>query len=573
MNESVTFYLVSLPFFCISNGLSSLFPEDTNMDSLPGSEHSCHMSHTSSPAGSVDNLSAAPPTRHLDFPPHHGASSQPGNPSDVNLNRDSPAHADKHYAMHLHHHPSHDARRPDNRLVVNMDTEAAAAAQRASQGGQSSAPSCRKGPGSADPLANPIERFPKDQPLPSAFRLQQAYDNQGVSQAEKKRISRLSQCCPVEELARQKEGGGGVEILPQTDPAKLAKLQQFDRMNLGGGIEEKEPNTLRSDPKKLAQLKQFDAQAHLPTQENVSGSPDEAAFCEGSSLACDPRKLAQLRQFDEGNMKASNIVEQSQREEVDALASDPRKLAALTLFDAAQNERSVGTNPSARHGEESAAGQNKVTNNEFENTSLVSQTDYVVVTSQREALEACNSLLHQQGQVAAQQLNLSQSSVNDSEARADSFPETYPQDFSADGSPVPGHHQDSACTPTAGTLAPKEKLLLRQKEFFEMYSRLAETVDDPDDEDEDFAGEEEGSDDNVAAEENCNEGEGHGGTGPSAVDRGCSLPVQEQIAAPAVSAHCHPVPSEQDESMLNYFKQREQHYEKTFKKPAQAFQC
>ena len=523
------------------------------MDSLPGSEHSCHLSFTSSAGGSVDNLSAAPP-HHLPHPTRHGTIVQSSSTSDLNLNTDS----------------SRDLSRPD---------------KHASHGSPSSS-RCLKGPGKPNPVDNPIKYLPKDQPLPPAFYLQQAYDNQSLNQAERRRISRLSPQCyqTMEERAQQEEGAGEVEVLPQTDPVKLAQLEQFDRMNLGGSAHEKESNSLQSDPKKLAQLKQFDDQAHIPAQQNIAGDEDEAG-CEGSSLACDPRKLAQLRQFDEDNIKASNIVQQSQREEAEALASDPCKLAALTQFDTAKNERSVVMSPSPRdeamHTGE-LASESKVTNNDLEDTSLVSQMDYLV-TSQREALEACNSMIQQQEHVP-QQLNVFQSSLAESETCADSCPETHrpePSAFTADG-PAP-KQQDSSASPQESP-APTEKLLLRQKNFFDLYNRLAENVDDNEDcddedlDDEDFAGEERETDDvEEQAEQNCSNAVvfGWAGVGPSSATSQDTLPVQKQVAAQAASGlcHCPTTPAEQDESMLNYFKQREQHCEKTFKKPPQASQC
>ena len=388
----------------------------------------------------------------------------------------------------------------------------------------------------------------------------------------------------MEERAQQEGGAGEAEVLPQTDPVKLAQLEQFDRMNLGGSAHEKESNSLQSDPKKLAQLKQFDDQAHLPAQQNIVGDEDEAG-CEGGSLACDPRKLAQLRQFDEDNIKASNIVQQSQREEAKALASDPRKLAALTQFDTAKSERSVVMSPSPRdeamHAGE-LASESKVTNNDLEDTSLVSQMDYLV-TSQREALEACNSMIQQQEHVP-QQLNVFQSSLAESETCANSCPETHrpePSAFTAD-SPAP-KQQDSNASPQ-GSPAPTEKLLLRQKNFFDLYNRLAENVDDDEDsddedlEDEDFAGEERETDDvEEQAEQNCSNAVVFrwAGVGPSSSTSQDTLPVKKQVAARAASGlcHCPTPPAEQDESMPNYFKQREQHCEKTFKKPAQTSQC
>ena len=545
----------------------SLSSEHTNMDSLPGSEHSCHLSHTSSAGGSVDNLSAAPP-RHLPHPTHHGAIAQSSGTSDLNLNTDS----------------SHDLNRPDNRLAVNIDVDAAA--KHAIPGSPSSfSSSFLKGLSKPNPVDNPMKCLPKDQPLPPAFCLQQAYDNQSLNQAERRRISRLSQCYRMMEERAQQEGGAGeAEVLPQTDPVKLAQLEQFDRMNLGGSTLEKESNSLQSDPKKLAQLKQFDDQAHLPARQNIAGDEDQAG-CEGGSLACDPRKLAQLRQFDEDNIKASNIIQQSQREEAEALASDPHKLAALTQFDTAKNERSVVMSPSPRdeamHAGE-LASESKVTNNDLEDTSLVSQMDYLV-TSQREALEACNSMIQQQEHVP-QQLNVFQSSLAESETCANSCPETHrpePSAFTAD-SPAP-KQQDSSASPQ-GSPAPTEKLLLRQKNFFDLYNRLAENVDDDEDsddedlEDEDSAGEERETDDvEEQAEQNCSNAVvfGWAGVGPSSSTSQDTLPVKKQVAARAASGlcHCPTPPAEQDESMLNSFKQREQHCEKTFKKPAQASQC
>ena len=361
-----------------------------------------------------------------------------------------------------------------------------------------------------------------------------------------------------------------MEVLPQADPAKLAQLEQFDRMNFGGSVEEKVSNTLESDPKKLAQLKQFDDQAHLPTQQNVTDNRDEAD-CEAGRLACDPRKLAQLRRFDDDNLKASNIVQQSQTE-AETMASDPGKLSTLTQFDALKNETSVAMPPvscSQVNPAEELANQSEATNSEFEDSSLVSQMDYLVVTSQREALEACNSMIQQQERVMPQQ-----SSMAESEAGADSFLERYHHESTAVAadSPAP-KHQDSAVAPQ-GKSVPAENLLLRQKKFFDLYNKLAgemddEDLDEQDLESEDLAGEEEEKIDDTdeQAEEDCDNAVGEW-AGSSATGQ-CSLPVQEQVTALTASGNS----TEQDESMLNYFKQREQHYEKTFKKPAQASQC
>ncbi|KAK7102603.1 uncharacterized protein [Littorina saxatilis] len=520
----------------------------TNMDSMPGSERSCHLSHSSSADRSVPNLAGAPPhDLQPSSPPYHhqAVQQQPSSTFNVNLNSSMVSPKEKLYATQLvgaSHEKKPDIGRPDNRLAVNLNMSASLPNHPARQDSQSSLGSGPKSLGTPSPINNPIACFPEGQPLPPAFRLQQAYDQQKETpEEEKRRISRLSATYPTKEIAwRQEEA----EAFPQSDPAKLAALQQFDHS--GYSAEEKEVNVLQSDPKKLAMLKIFDENLHHPTEESAEGQIQSP--CQQDPLACDPQKLAYLRQFDSTNVgqadpATSSIVQQTQREEEQSLASDPRKLAALQHFDTdSHNSASVDSEVATVHGESlhSAAG----------NTPLVSQQDYVVVPSQREALEACKSMAQHQG--PAQQPSLSP--CNSAGGENVAF--------------IPPTQQDSFPTASDAQASAAE----RQRNFFKMYNEALENMGEEDYDDEDFDDDdEEETYDNGG--QDCEEQISNAVSEETSIVSQCTPSEEGATGASTKTGHHNRTPSEQDKTMLNYFKQKEQQYGKTFKKPAQASQC
>ena len=511
------FTSLSQPVNGVTDGCTCMCAEITGMESMPGSERSCHLSHSSSPGASVENLTGAPPLG-LN---NHSIPSQPDSTFGLNMNSDYPA--EKYYAMHLHHE-----KRANNCMQEKMNTGAGQCTetpQASQQDNQSSLSSNR----------SPIECFPNGVPLPAPFLLQQKYDNQKA--AERKRISRLSQLTPE---SRMTSNSSEAEVLPQADPAKLAALEQFDRLNLGGNSQEKDTNSFQSDPQKLAALKQFDEHVH-PGGETLHNNEEQ-----GSALACDPHKLALLRQFDDNTMQACPAAHEDQREQQEVLASDPRKLAALTQFDAATSRENFAAQlqPAASQAFSSVqhfASQQAVSNFSAGDMFPVSRVDYVV-SSQREALEACSSMARKEQQAEAEQYA---ASMHES-VQVESGPASVTQ------APTPS---DSS-------------LLCRRDNFFDAYSKLLEGAEEDGDdyvEDEVYGGgsgyEEVEENSNVANERVEISSAGQ-----------CFMPVEEQVPVPVLNSHYHPVASEQDESVLSYFKQRDRHYDKTFKKP-QASQC
>nr|KAG5685350.1 hypothetical protein BaRGS_021633 [Batillaria attramentaria] len=247
------------------------------------------MSHTSSPDNSrTHNLTGAPEPPGAASAKGHGAFSQ--KESGVNL---SPSQSQKGFVTTDNHHYNHAY--PDNHLAINMNRMPSYSPQPADaqQQRDSITPS-------------PIDYFPQGQPLPAPFRLQQAYDRQNMGQAEKKKIARLSECYPTREVTQKDD-----DSLPTADPAKLAALEQFDRLNMGQTEEQLQKGhdldsaDLQSDPKKLAALKQFDSQNQSPPSANQQEGGQDRGERGGTSegeLSCDPKKLAYLRQFDEHNV-------------------------------------------------------------------------------------------------------------------------------------------------------------------------------------------------------------------------------------------------------------------------------
>ncbi|KAL8587158.1 hypothetical protein ACOMHN_026125 [Nucella lapillus] len=627
------------------------------VDSLPGSEHSCHLSHCSSPAASLPNLTGAP-SHHT--PLHRTPSPQPGKPcnNDFSVNVNSGQPTEKHYAMHMPHE-----KRPNSCLTINVNSAAAAFPESCAASDQCSMDQPSLSSSSSFSHRSPIDYFQKGQPLPPAFRLQKAYDSQ--SELERRKILRLSQCQPTTEPARRQEGAD-CDILPQADPAKLAALEQFDRENLHGSSEEKESNCFQSDPKKLATLKQFDAQVQqvqlhqVQVQEELLHTQHQALPQE-NNLASDPKKLAQLRLFDQANVQPASD-QASQREQGDVLPSDPRKLAALTHFDArnGQPDPASGLSDSDRYrpaagtqcnaasytpalpsmagsdGYKPAAGQPNAAatcspglssmsghRSSTQDPFPVSQLDYVV-SSQKEALDSCLPTGFQA--VTPQSYSLStprvKGSVNNSVQ--DTPPQVGPVRMTPAVGGVPGPSQGSPqvgpvrmtpavsgvpgpsqgipqvgpvrMTPAVGdvpgpsqlassnfTPSPEgpmlssnfttseEALLRRQRNFFDMYSKALEEEMDDDDDGGDFGNANNHFAQNSEAEENSYV-ESALQVNASAPGEMCSLPVHEQVVVGRREGHCHPIPTEQDESFLSYFKQREQHYSKTFSK-SQTSQC
>ncbi|XP_076447757.1 uncharacterized protein LOC143284709 [Babylonia areolata] len=535
------------------------------MESLPGSEHSCHMSHSSSAGASVPNLTGAPPHS---MPPHSSLPPKPSNNFSVNVNKDHPT--EKHYAMHLPHE------KPDNCLIVNVNSGPSSCPDASTSRQQSQSPVL------SSSNHSPIDYFQKGQPLPPAFRLQQAYDSQ--SERERRRISRLSQCQPTKETV-QCGDGVDTEILLQPDPAKLAALEQFDQENLHGRFEEKESNSFQSDPKKLAALKQFDDQVrHAQVQEDLAHTQHKA-FLQKNNLASDPEKLAQLRLFDNSNVTTSSDC-LNQRQEDNVLPSDPRKLAALTQFDAANSvPHALPSTPSVADSDphklaalnqfdaaNSMSGpcssltfaQTRVRENHCaQGTFPVSTLDYVV-SSQKEAMEACVSTDDHQQAVTPLPYSLSASHRSESVAATHSVGHSCQEESSV--ASASSQMQVPAQVTAPGSS--NETLLRRQKDFFDLYSKALEGADEEEEEfdeaNDDFENEDvEENENNYAV--NVSQASYPGGA--------YTTSVQGQVGGGRLDGHCHPIPIEQDESaVLNYFKQKEKHYEKTFNKP-QASQC
>lgn len=284
----------------------------TGSESLPGSVRSCHVSHTSSPH-SIGNLAGAP------SPQDQQPNTQPS--SLCQASRDQEPVVDNRLAATSLVLTSKYEAHLDNRLVANMDNSALnfhdkhmtmlSRKENRSVCNQDEDGSLynQEDSISATPGVSPIELFPRNQPLPPAFRLQQEYDKQ-QSAADKRRISRLSNCPDTRE-----PDGKQNENIPEADPAKLAELERFDRINLGQGQVE---GDLQCDPKKLAALKQFDQRQEIADPSSVSQHKQTSS--DDVILECDPKKVAYLKDFDQHNMQ-ERLSPGPDR----VMASDPKK--------------------------------------------------------------------------------------------------------------------------------------------------------------------------------------------------------------------------------------------------------
>lgn len=482
--------------------------------SLVGSEHSCHVSHTSSPDRNRDNLAGAPcqPTT-IDI---KGAGSS-----------SSPRQTQKGVMSHDH---------PDNRLAVNLnktDTLTGSGrigfAETHHQHLQTTSGTTTRSISNIESMTpSPIDYFPAGQPLPPAFRLQQEYDLQKLGQAERKQIACLSQGCPMQQD----------DALLPSDPHKLEQLKQFDQLNIGHDNSPDLDPHLQSDPKKLEALKRFDAAQQAETCAAIQVEQQEG------ELACDPKKLEYLKQFDEWNVAGGgdglSPSQQQQKEAVQGqLASDPRKLHYLTKFD--DDNVQTATPPEAG------------------DSFPVSQVDYVL-TSQREALRACKESLH----------HVNHTSTPSHTANTRHFPlSAYPHSEDRLSDPTPDTKSlQSGKGQSAAMLA------LRQKDFFQKYQEAVKDMSDvcgDDYEDGEM-------DEELEAEEAMYGASDATEASPVHKDLSITEPNLQQPSPLSVNRsasplfHHHPAPIEQDEDNvnLNHFKERVQYYNKTFKKTSHA---
>lgn len=491
--------------------------------SLVGSEHSCHLSHTSSPDHNRDNLAGAPcqPTT-IDI---KGAGSS-----------SSPRQTQKGVMSHDH---------PDNRLAVNLnktDTITGSGhsgfAETHHQHLQTTTGTTTRSISNIECMTpSPIDYFPAGQPLPPAFRLQQEYDLQKLGQ---KQIARLSQCCPMQQD----------DALPPSDPHKLEQLQQFDRLNIGHDNSPDLDPHLQSDPKKLEALKQFDAAQQAETCAAIQAEQQEG------ELACDPKKLEYLKQFDEWYMAGGgggdglSPSQQQQEEAVQGqLASDPRKLRYLTEFD---NDNVETATP------------------ETGDSFPVSQVDHVL-TSQREALRACKESLHH-----AHHTSTPSHMANTRHSPLSAHPHDE-ADTAVFGTQSTLLAVSGGKSLQSGEEQSAAMLALRQKDFFQKYQQAVQGMSDGE------CGDDYEYDDGEMDEELEAEDAMYGvgdATEASPVHKDLSItePNLQQPSPLSVSrsasplSHHHPAPTEQDEdnSNLNHFKERVQYYSKTFKKTSHA---
>lgn len=421
-------------------------------ESLPGSVHSCHISHTSSPDARM-YLTAAPQLSQL----NDNLCSSVTVP-ESHLTTDDNILWHNHVARQMQKSSNHGHDCIDNRLNINLNTDLPTcfdqnafliSTKQGTTSPQGSSLSSSK---------SPIELFQPNEDLPPAYRLQQEYDRQNSGQSSKRPISRLSSCPPKRECSGQSK----VEEseFPKSDPVKLAKLDHFDNQNFGEGSD---PQDLRSDPKKLAALKQFDNQfnpspnlpfrlVNMPCQDTtVSHQDTESA---DTNLACDPNKLAYLKNFDQRNIPTveSHALQETGDLDLQAtLTSDPHKLDYLSNFDQANLDRN----------EHSPAHSQPVSEALLNN----------VIYLQNEALKDCHASHLQHNQPLQSKLSAVE---NTSEAHSVAVSLHDKSNVCVDTTPVPAAHNSAS----NDTSCADPTLLLRRRNFFEEYEAQINDCDD-----------------------------------------------------------------------------------------------